>query len=133
MEIAEILNLTISAITMIGMVFAVFFYFKNPQENLEKSQILNEERDKNKATLLEQKGVENKALVLEKQFQWYMDVNNQKFCDLGKRLDDAFLLAANHTKTVDTKVNKVSEELIIVGNNLTKLSTIIDERIPNKR
>jgi len=132
MELAEIIKLVISILTLGSIIFSIFFFFRNPQEKLEKNQIINEERDKNKATVLEAKEVENKAAVLEKQFQWYMEVNNQKFCDMGKRLDDSFLLASNHTNTVDTKVDKLIQSTNLMSNEITRLGTIIEERIPKK-
>ena len=131
MDILTPSNITF-AIGTISTIFAIFLYFKNPQDKLEKNQIRNEERDKNKATVLEAKEVENKAAVLEKQFQWYMEVNNQKFCDMGKRLDDSFLLASNHTNTVDTKVDKLIQSTNLMSNEITRLRTIIEERIPKK-
>lgn len=132
MEIAEIISMIISTITLVGVIFAVFLYFKNPQEKLEKTQLVNAERDKGKATILEQKEVENKAAVLEKQFTWYMEANNQKFADMGKRLDDAFTLAANHTNTVDTKVDKLIQIVNSLNGEVIKLQTIINERVPCK-
>ena len=132
MELSTILSLILAVFGVFGSIFGIYHYFKNPQIEMDKKQALSDERDKNKPTLVDQKDVENKALVLEKQFQWYMDVNNQKFLDLGKRLDDSFLLAANHTKTVDTKVTKLSEEVSSMGNNITRLSTIVELAIQKK-
>lgn len=132
MNTIEIVSLIGSAITFIGMIFIVYHFFKNPQINSEKEQIKIEENIKDKASILSQKEVENKAVVLEKQFQWYMESIQQKFCDMGKRLDDAFLLAANHTNTVDKKVDKLVESTNALGLQVEKLSTIIEERIPKK-
>ena len=128
----DIVSLIGSAISFIGMIFVVYFYFKNPQISAEKKQIQIEEEVKDKATLLSQKEVENKASVLEKQFQWYMDTTERKFEDFGKRLESAFLLASNHTHTVDVKVDKLIESTSSLGLTVEKLSTIIEERIPRK-
>jgi len=128
----ETLALIISILGIGSIIFTVFNYFKNPQIKSEKEQIKMEEDMKDKASIISQKEVENKAGVLEKQFQWYMEANNQKFCDMGKRLDDAFLLAANHTNTVDKKVDKLVESTNALGLTVEKLSTIIEERIPRK-
>lgn len=117
---------------ILGVIFSIYHYFKNPQISTEKEQIKIEEDIKDKASILSQKEVENKAAVLEKQFQWYMESTQQKFADMGKRLDDAFLLAANHTNTVDVKVTELVKSVNIMGNEITKLSTIIEERIPKK-
>ena len=128
----DIVSLIASGISFIGILFIVYNYFKNPQIKNEEEHIRTEEQIKDKASLLSQKEVENKAGVLEKQFDWYMKANDQKFADMGKRLDDAFLLAANHTNTVDTKVTELVKSVNIMGNEITKLSTIIEERIPRK-
>jgi len=105
MDILTPSNITF-AIGTISTIFAIFLYFKNPQDKLEKNQIRNEERDKNKATVLEAKEVENKAA--------------------------AFLLASNHTNTVDTKVDKLIKSTNLMSNEITRLRTIIEERIPKK-
>jgi len=132
MDTMDIVSLIASAISFIGILFIVYNYFKNPQIKNEEEHIRTEEQIKDKASLLSQKEVENKAGVLEKQFEWYMKANDIKFADMGKRLDDAFLLAANHTNTVDTKVTELVKSVNIMGNEITKLSTIIEERIPRK-
>jgi len=132
MELTEIISLIISLLTLLGIIFAAYFYFKNPQDRLEKKQLINEERDKGKATVVEQKEVEGKAAILAKQFEWFMDVNNKKFEDMGKRLDEAFLLASNHTNTVDTKVDKLIQSSNLMSNEITRMATIIEERIPKK-
>jgi len=133
MEIShETLAIIISILGIGSIVFTIFNYFKNPQVNTEKEQIRIEENIKDKASVLSQKEVENKAGVLAEQFKWFMEANQQKFIDMGKRLDDAFLLAANHTNTVDVKVTELVKSVNIMGNEITKLSTIIEERIPKK-
>jgi len=132
MDILDIVSLIGSSISFIGIIFIVYHFFKNPQISSEKEQIKIEENMKDKASIISQKEVENKAAVLEKQFQWYMEVNQQKFCDMGKRLDEAFILAANHTNTVDKKVDKLVESTNILGLEVSKLSTIIEERMPRK-
>lgn len=130
MSILDIMSLISSGIMLIGVIFAAYFTFRKPQDSLEKKQIIDGENLKDKATLLQQKEVENKAIVLENQFKWFMEGNNQKFNDMGKRLDDAFLLAANHTNTVDTKVDKLIETVGSMSSKVVELATIINERIP---
>jgi hypothetical protein len=132
METMDIVSLIGSAISFIGVIFVVYLSFRNPQIANEKEHIEIEQEVKDKATLLSQKEVENKASVLEKQFQWYMDATERKFADFGKRLEDAFLMASNHTHTVDTKVDKLIESTNSLGLTVERLSTIIEERIPRK-
>lgn len=120
------------AIGIITLLFSVWNKIKLPQEDLETKQALSEKEMDSKATVLAQKEMESKALILEKQFQWYMDTNEKKFIDLGKRLDEAFTLATNHTHTVDVKVDKLIETSNLVAINIAKLETTINERIPKK-
>ena len=115
-----------------GVIFTVYNSFKDPQIKSEKEQIKVGEDLKDKATILSQKEVENKAEVLAKQFQWEREANDKKFCDFGKRLDDAFLLAANHINTVDMKVDKLVQSVNVMNNEITRLSTIVEERMPKK-
>lgn len=110
---------------LLGIIFSVFNYFRNPQVDLEKSQALNEERDKNKATTTET-SLLNQALNQEK------ESNNVRFKDLGERIDKSMTLAQNHIHTVDTKVDKLSQEVGGLALQITKLATIIDERMPKK-
>jgi len=119
-------------IGIIGTIFTVYNYFRNPQIKNEEEHIRTEEQIKDKASLLSQKEVENKAGVLAEQFKWFMEANQQKFAEMGTRLDNAFTLASNHTHTVDVKVDKLVEVVTMMGNEITKLSTIIEERIPRK-
>ncbi len=132
MEIITPSNITF-ALGVIAMMFAVYHSFRNPQINSEKEQIRIEEDIKDKASILSQKEVENKALVLEKQFQWYMDANNQKFADFSERLEKAFLMASNHTHTVDVKVDKLIESTSVLGLSVEKLKTVIEERFPKQK
>lgn len=120
------------AIGIITLLFSVWNKIRLPQEDMETRQVLSEKELDSKATILAQKEMESKALVLEKQFQWYMDTNEKKFIDLGKRLDEAFTLATNHTHTVDVKVDKLIETSNLVAINIAKLETTINERIPKK-
>jgi hypothetical protein len=131
MEILTTSNIMF-AIGIITLLFSVWNKIKIPQEELETKQALSEKEMDSKATILAQKEVESKALVLEKQFQWYMEANEKKFADLGRRLDEAFTLATNHTHTVDVKVDKLIETANIVAINIAKLETTINERIPKK-
>lgn len=132
MDTLQIVSLIGSGIMFITTIFLVYNKFTDPQIKSDKEQIRIEENIKDKASILSQKEVENKAAVLEKQFDWYMKANEQKFADMGKRLDDAFLLAANHTNTVDTKVTELVKSVNLLGLNVERLSVIIDERIPKK-
>ena len=125
MELTLIINSTISVLTLGGLIFAVFFFFKNPQTNLEKKQALNEERDKGKTP-------KNEFELLRANFEWDRAENDKNFCKLEKQIVDAFGIANNHTNTVDTKVDKLIQSTNLMSNKITELSTIINERIPKK-
>lgn len=134
MELTEIINPSniMFAIGLLGVIFSVFSFFRKPQESLEKKQILVDENLKDKATILSQKEAEGKANVLAQQFQWEKEANEKKFNEFSSRLDAAMTLAQNHIHTVDTKVDTLIATIGKMSNEITRLSTIIDERIPKK-
>lgn len=131
---ASDVGFALGIIGIISVIFSVYNKFHKPQEELETKQVGIEKDVANKATLLAQKEMENKAALLDQQVKLERESNEKKFNDFGKRLEDAFLLAANHTKTVDTKVDTLST--LVTGmnlnmtNKLTELATIIAERLP---
>lgn len=123
MEITEIISTTTSIITLLGILFAVFFYFKNPQEKLEKKQAINEEKDKNKAERID-------FTVLKSNFDLICSANNEKFNKLEIQIKEAFAIANNHTNETDSKVTGLVADVGSLRNEITKLATIIEERIP---
>lgn len=143
MEIPITTSTILFATTVIGVIFSIFFYFRKPQEDIEKRQGLDAlatEKDKliaekdlgTKATILAQKELETKALVLAEQVKNKDVENERRFNEMGVRLDTAMTTAQNHIHTVDVKVDKLIESVNIMGNKITELSTIINERIPKK-
>ena len=117
---------------VISILFTVYNYFKNPQNKLEKEQALTEKEIDTKATILAQKELETKALLLAEQVKGKNEENERRFCDMGIRLDTAMTTAQNHIHSVDVKVDKLIESVNTMGNKITELSTIINERIPKK-
>ena len=112
------------ALGILGTIFTVFNYFKNPQNELDKR------------TAVEREEVEGKASLLAQQLNWEKEANEKRFADMTKRLDDAFALAQNHIHTVDEKltgyISTSNAWHLEVSNKLTELGTIISERIPKK-
>lgn len=51
---------------------------------------------------------------------------------MQKNIHESFNLAQNHIHTVDTKVDKLVETVGQLSNEVTKLGTIIEERVPRK-
>lgn len=96
-----------------GSVFGIFLYFRNPQEKLDKD-----------------------ASVLAQKVQWEREFTEKRFTDMGVRLDTALTLAQNHTHTVDVKVDALTSTVngmnLQLTTEITKLGTIINERIPSK-
>lgn len=120
-------------IGLAGTIFAVFMFFRKPQEDLETKQAVFDERDKSKATVLAQKEMENKAIVLAQQVQWEKEANEKKFTEFGLRLDTALNLAQNHIHSIDVKVDNLAVLVGVMDKSLTKLFTIVDERMPKKQ
>lgn len=143
METSEIINIVMFIIAIISIIFAVWFKVRDPQEKTERNQALDflaTEKDKviaekdlgTKATVLAQKEMETKALILAEQVKNKDVENERRFNEMGVRLDTAFALAQNHIHTVDTKVDELIKTVGIMSNEITKLGTIIEERIPRK-
>jgi len=107
---SELLNYVLAIIALISILFTVWNKIKNPQIDSEKQDAL-----------------------LSQKVQWEREGNEKKFADFGRRLEDAFLLASNHTNTVDIKVDKLIESVTRMGFEITRLSTIIEERIPKQK
>jgi hypothetical protein len=105
---------------IIGVLFTIYNYFRNPQEALERQQALG------------QSDIDGKAKLLAQQVQWEKEANEKKFIEFGLRLDTAMTLAQNHIHTVDTKVDTLLGTVGKMSNEITRLATIINERIPHK-
>lgn len=118
------------AIGILGVIFTVYNYFKNPQIKIEKGQIKVAEDLKDKATILSQKEVENKAQLLAQQVQWEKEANEKRFAEMGIAIEKAMTLAQNHIHTVDTKVDGLKDITEQMGKEIVRLGTIIEERIP---
>lgn len=112
------------AIGIVSLLFSIWGKVKTPQDTLDKQVAVDREE------------VEGKAKILEQRVQWEKESTEKKFTDFGKRLDDAFALAQNHTHSVDLKVDVLIKTTndwhLEISNKMTKLETLIDERIPKK-
>jgi len=110
---SETLNYILGIIALASVVFTIWNSVKKPQTETEE-----------------------KAALLSQQVTLEREGNNQKFQDLGIRLDKAFELAQNHTHSVSVQVEGlaalVNNMNISMSKDITRLSTIIQERLPKK-
>lgn len=97
------------ALGIIGMIFTVFSYFKNPQIDQDKRDAL-----------------------LAQQVNWQNESVERRFKDMQESFQGLLLQSNNHIHTVDTKVETLSGNVTKMSNEITKLATIIEERIPKK-
>lgn len=111
-------------IGIIGMIFTVYRYFDNPREALDKRQSLTEVE------------VDNKTDTINQQMQWQSQSADRRFSEMQQNIKDSTAMAQNHIHTLDTKLEALSGTVnsmnLQITAELTKLSTIISERIPGK-
>lgn len=96
-------------LTAVGIIFAVYRYFRDPQVKSETADLLIEQKT-------DLKGVEYE----------------RRFTEIQQNIKEAFALAQNHTHTVDMKVDALINQVIQLRESMVMLRTIIDERIPKK-
>lgn len=87
----------------------MYRYFKDPQ-------ITNEKKD----------------ALLRQEVQWTKEGNDKKFMEIQANFQSLLLQSNNHIHTVDIKVDKVMETTAHLSTEVTRLATIIEERIPKK-
>lgn len=88
-----------------GTIFGIFSYFRKPQEQLEKDQILTNENIKDRATILSQKEIEGKAELLAKQVQWDKEAIARQFTEMQTGFYKLLELNQNHLHTIETKLD----------------------------
>jgi len=96
-------------IGLLGIMFGVYNYFRNPQIKSEKTDALMEQR-----------------------VSWMVDISDRRFKDMQDNFKELLLQSNNHIHTVDTKVDALQGIIIGMGQEIIKLGTIIEERIPKK-
>ena len=131
-------NFSLETVTLIiailGALFSVFLYFREPQEKLDKRQALAEKDIDNKATVLAQKEMESKAALLAQQVESEKILNEKKFSEMTSNLNNAITGLQRNIHDVDTKVDGLIASYgswhLDVSNRITELSTILRERLP---
>lgn len=108
MELLTPPNITF-AIGVLALIFSAYNYLRNPQI----------ESDKNDA-------------LLEQQAKFTIESNQDRFNSMQASFNALLLQSNNHIHTVDTKVEGLNNAVNKLTNELTKLGTIIEERIPKK-
>lgn len=113
MQTIDIITIIGQIITFLGVVFIVYNYFRNPQIKADKIDAL-----------------------LEQKIKLTNESNERRFTEINSSVKNAFELAFNHSNSVEVKVdsltNSVNNMNLQMSNEITKLSTIIQERLPQK-
>lgn len=123
METVLTLQNVLLALTFGSFVFSIYLHFRKPQEILETKQAVAVGELSSKATLLSQKEVEGRAALLEQQVKLAFEANEKKFSDLGARIDGVIL-------KVDNLIIGSTAWHMDISNQIVKLTTIIEERVP---
>lgn len=108
------------AIGTLGVIFSVFLYFRNPQVKAEKNDALIEQKLK----LTREADEERLKLIQES--------NDRRFADMHDEIKAVLATSQNHIHTVDTKVDHLTVNVVKMGQEIVRLGTIIEERIPKK-
>ena len=116
----QTLNYILGFTTLFSVTVAVYNSLRNPQTKLDKEQAVAE------------KEMNSKAEILAQQVQWEKEANEKKFSDLQINIKDALTLAQNHTHTIDVKVDGLITTVNALGNTVTRLATILEERLPSR-
>lgn len=114
------LTLILSVLSILGIVFSVYLYFRNPQITLERRQAVDEVSQRAKAAGFSQ------------EMQWQKEANERRFAEMQITIKDSMTLAQNHIHTVETKVEGLQKTVEQMGKDIIRLSTTIEERIPKR-
>jgi len=68
--------------------------------------------------------------LMAQQIKFFIDGTERRFAEIQNSFNGLLLQSNNHIHTVDTKVEVLTASIGAMGNEITKLSTIIEERIP---
>lgn len=96
-------------VSALGIIFSIFFYFRNPQIKLEQEDAL-----------------------VNQQLKYFAESVDARFKTMQDNFQSLLLQSNNHIHTVDTKVDRLSTSISEMSNSIVKLGTIIEERVPKK-
>lgn len=107
-------------IGLLGILFGVFHYFRNPQIDSEKREALMKQK------------MDWQTEGNDRRFKEIIDMSDRQFKNMQENFKDLLLQSNNHVHTVDTKVDALQGIVIGMGQEIVKLGTIIEERFPKK-
>lgn len=110
----------LNIIYLLGILFGIYIYFRKPQEKLERDQAVSN------------KNADDKAALLSQQLQWTRDGTDRRFTEMQASIKESMTMAQNHIHTVDVKVDNLTSLVTSLSQDIVRLNTIIDERIPKK-
>ncbi len=126
----------IGILGVMGIAFTVFLYFRTPQENLDRRQLVADKELETKATVLAAKEMENKAALLAQQVDSEKILNEKKFAEMNTRMDSSLSLLKSEVLDVDRKVDGLivttTNFQYAISNKMTEIATILSERLPPK-
>lgn len=97
------------AIGLVGILFTIYKSIFDPQAEFNKTDAL-----------------------IQQQMKWFTESTESRFKTMQDSFNALLLQSNNHIHTVDTKVDKLKESIDTMGREITKLGTIIEERVPKK-
>lgn len=103
-------------LNLLGIIFLIYNSYRKPQVDSEKADI----------------AMKASATLLEQRFQWNQEGIEKRFKEIQDNFQGLLLQSNNHIHTVDTKVDKLVDAVSRLSNEVTRLGTIIEERIPKK-
>ena len=103
------IGLAIGIVSLVGVAFTVYKSYRNPQVE-----------------------VDTKAKLLAQQLEQTNKESDRRFTEVQNNVKDAFLLAQNHTHSVDIKVDNLTSVVSELKGEAIKISTILEERLPKK-
>lgn len=103
------IGLVMGIVGLIGVIFTIYKYFRDPQVSSDK-----------------------KDALLAQQVQWSAEATERRFKEINESFQGLLLQSNNHIHTVDTKVEALHEVITNMGKEIVRLGTIIEERIPKK-
>ena len=118
------IDIILGCIAIVSAIFGVIMWIRKPQEDIEKKQATDKI------------AVDDKAHLLAEQLKWNKEDNERRFEEMNKAICLANNTALNHIHSIDVRITNLTDTVNnmnnALSNNLTKLQTIIEERIPKK-